>query len=75
MFDLTSAEDGDDSGTPVVLQCTLPFLNLLHRPAVEVMIKRRLQMMIGVTAMKMMQDLVNKILEGEHLNLGPRFQL
>ena len=52
MFDLTSAEDGDDSGTPVVLQCALPFLNLLHRPDVEVimampMIKRRLQRMIG----------------------------
>ena len=60
MFDLTSAEDGDDSGTPVVLQCALPFLNLLHRPAVEVMmtmsmIKRRLQRMIGVMTMNMMK--------------------
>ena len=30
MFDLTSAKDGNDPRTPVILQCTLPFLNLLQ---------------------------------------------
>ena len=74
MFDLTSAKDGDDSGTPVVLQCTLPFLNLLHSAAVVMMtmllMKRRLQWMTMMMK-KMMQNLVNEILEGKHLNLGP----
>ena len=68
--DLTSAKDGYDSGAPVVLQSSLSFLNLLQTPVMTMMLIK-----IRMVVVVMTKNLVNKILEGEHLDLWPRFQL
>ena len=76
--DLTSAKDGNDSGAPVVLQSSLSFLDLLQTPAMTMhciaMMLTNTGMVVVVTT-KMLLNLVNEILEGQHLDLWPRFQL